>query len=109
MAISVLKRHYDEKIYIRDLAKLINMNEQYFCRFFKKSIGRSPMVYINEFRIRQAMHFLEDTDESVTEVAMECGYNNLGNFLREFHRQTGTTPLKYRKNSQNKKKSLTNI
>ena len=85
------------------------MNDQYFCRFFKKSIGRSPMVYINEFRIRQAMHFLEDTDESVTEVAMECGYNNLGNFLREFHRQTGTTPLKYRKNSQNKKKSLTNI
>ena len=85
------------------------MNEQYFCRFFKKSIGRSPMVYINEFRIRQAMHFLEDTDEPVTEVAMECGYNNLGNFLREFHRQTGTTPLKYRKNSQNKKKSLTNI
>ena len=95
--LSYIKGHYDEKIYIRDLAKLINMNEQYFCRFFKKSIGRSPMVYINEFRIRQAMHFLEDTDESVTEVAMECGYNNLGNFLREFHRQTGTTPLKYRK------------
>lgn len=107
--LSYIKSHYDEKIYIRDLAGLINMNEQYFCRFFKRSIGRSPMVYINEFRIRQAMHYLEETDDSVTEVAMECGYNNLGNFLREFHRQTGTTPLKYRKNSQNTKKSLTNI
>ena len=38
--LSYIKGHYDEKIYIRDLAKLINMNEQYFCRFFKKSIGR---------------------------------------------------------------------
>lgn len=55
--LSYIKGHYDEKIYIRDLAKLINMNEQYFCRFFKKSIGRSPMVYINEFRIRQASIF----------------------------------------------------
>ena len=107
--LSYITDHYHEKLYVQDLASQVNMNEQYFCRFFKKSIGRSPMVYINEFRIRQAMHFLEDTDESVTEVAMECGYNNLGNFLREFHRQTGTTPLKYRKNSQNKKKSLTNI
>lgn len=107
--LSYIKGHYDEKIYVRDLAKLINMNEQYFCRFFKKSIGKSPMVYINEYRIRQAVHFLEETDDPVTEVAMECGYNNLGNFLREFHKQTGMTPLKYRKGYQNTKKSLTNI
>ena len=94
--LTYIKEHYKEKIYIRDLAGLINMNEQYFCRFFKKAIGRSPIEYINEYRIRQSVHLLADTDLSVTEICLECGYNNIGNFLKEFRRHTQTTPLKYR-------------
>ena len=81
---------------IQDLAGQVHMNEQYFCRFFKKSLGRSPMEYLNEYRIKQAMRLLEETDLPVTEVCLECGYNNLGNFLRAFKKYTQTTPLKYR-------------
>lgn len=92
-----IKDNYKEKIYIRDLAVLIGMNEQYFCRFFKKAIGRSPIEYLNEYRIKQSTHLLEQTDLPVMEVCLECGYNNLGNFLREFKKYTGTTPLKYRR------------
>ena len=69
--LTYIKEHYKEKIYIRDLAGLINMNEQYFCRFFKKAIGRSPIEYINEYRIRQSVHLLADTDLSVTEICLE--------------------------------------
>jgi len=54
------------------------------------------MEYINEYRIKQAMRLLEETDLPVTEVCLECGYNNLGNFLRAFKKYTETTPLKYR-------------
>ena len=100
-ALTYIHENYKEKIYIHDLADLIGMNEQYFCRFFKKAIGRSPIEYINEHRIKQAMICLEETSLSVTDVCLECGYNNLGNFLREFRKYTGTTPLQYRK-----KKSL---
>ena len=46
--LTYIQENYKEKIYIRDLAGLIGMNEQYFCRFFKKVIGRSPMEYVNE-------------------------------------------------------------
>lgn len=95
--LTYVKENYKEKIYLKDLAGQINMNEQYFCRFFKKSIGRTPMEYVNEYRIKQSLRLLEETDLPVTEVCMECGYGNLGNFLREFRKQTGTTPLKYRK------------
>ncbi len=73
------------------------MNEQYFCRFFKQGIGRTPMEYVNEYRIRQARSLLQDTGMSVTAVSLECGFHNQGNFLREFRRYTGTTPLQYRK------------
>lgn len=98
--LTYIKENYKEKIYISDLAREVNLNEQYFCRFFKKAIGRTPMEYVNEYRIKQTRRLLEETDLSVTDVCLECGYNNLGNFLREFRKQTGTTPLQYRKQCQ---------
>ncbi len=99
-ALTYIEENYNQKIYISDLAAQLNINEQYFCRYFKKAIGCTPIEYINAYRIRKARHFLDDTDLSVTEVCFECGYNNLGNFFREFKRYTSTTPLQYRK-SQN--------
>ena len=99
-ALTYIKDHYQNKIYIADLAGQVNLNEQYFCRLFKKAIGRSPMEYINEYRIKQTRRLLEETDLPVTEICLECGYNNLGNFLREFRKYTGTTPLQYRKNHE---------
>ena len=95
--LTYIKENYKDKIYIQDLARQVNMNAQYFCRFFKKSIGRSPMEYINEYRLKQSLRLLKETDLPVTEVCLECGYNNLGNFLRSFKKYTGTTPLQYRK------------
>ena len=98
--ITYIRDHYQEKIYIRDLASLIGLNEQYFCRFFKKAIGMSPIEYLNEYRIRQAVRLLKASSLPVTEICLDCGYNNMGNFLREFRKYTGTTPLQYRKHSQ---------
>ncbi|MBD5505939.1 MAG: AraC family transcriptional regulator [Lachnospiraceae bacterium] len=56
-----------------------------------------PMEYINEYRIKQTRRLLEESDLSVTEICLEGGFNNLGNFLREFRKYTGTTPAQYRK------------
>lgn len=91
-----IKENYTEKIYIGDLAQLIGMNEQYFSRFFKKNLGKTPMEYINEYRIRQASKRLEETQESITDICLDCGFNNMGNFLREFKKYKHTTPLNYR-------------
>ncbi len=95
--VSYIKENYKEKIYVKDLASIINMNEQYFCRFFKKIIGRSPIEYVNEYRIKQAIYFLENSDLPVIDIGLECGYHNTGNFLREFKKYTNMTPLRYRK------------
>ena len=89
--------HYQEKLYIHDLASLVNMNEQYFCRFFKKAIGKSPIDYLNDFRLTKVIRLLESTELPVTEIYLECVFHNLVNFQRLFKRKTGTTPLQYRK------------
>lgn len=46
--LSYITDHYHEKLYVQDLASQVNMNEQYFCRFFKRSIGKTPIDYIND-------------------------------------------------------------
>ena len=95
--LSYITEHYQEKLYVQDLASQINMNEQYFCRFFKRSIGKTPIDYINDYRLNKVIRLLETRDAPVTEVCLECGFNNMGNFQRLFKRKTGTTPLQYRK------------
>lgn len=100
--LSYIHTHYSEKIFVSDLARLINLNEQYFCRFFKKTVGLSPIAYVNEYRIRRAIELLTDTSAPVTDICLECGFNNFGNFLREFKKQTGTTPGQYKKGIRGK-------
>lgn len=102
-SLAFIRAHYQEKIYIRDLAQQVNMNEQYFCRFFKKALGKSPVAYLNEYRIKQAVSLLLTTDMPVMDVCLDCGFYNLGNFLREFKKDTGFTPLQYRKHFSDKK------
>lgn len=95
--LTFMQENYAQKLCIHDLARIANMSDQYFCRFFKKMIGKPPMKYLNELRIRQATYLLRTSALSVMDICFECGFHNLGNFMREFRSQTGTTPLQYRK------------
>lgn len=91
--LSYITDHYHEKLYVQDLASQVNMNEQYFCRFFKRSIGKTPIDYINDYRLNKVIRLLETGDAQITEICLECGFNNMGNFQRLFKRKTGITPL----------------
>ncbi|AOR24824.1 AraC family transcriptional regulator [Clostridium taeniosporum] len=102
-AISYIQNNYSEKIHIKDLAKQINMNEQYFCRFFKKMIGKTPMEYVNEYRIKKTKELLKETNRQVMDICLECGFHNMGNFIKVFKKYTGKSPMKYRKEFDNKK------
>lgn len=101
--LSYITDHYHEKLYVQDLASQVNMNEQYFCRFFKRSIGKTPIDYINDYRLNKVIRLLETGDAQITEICLECGFNNMGNFQRLFKRKTGITPLQYRKLCLSKK------
>lgn len=100
MVLTYIREHYREKLSLGELAGVVNLNEQYFCRFFKHAVGKSPLRYVGEFRCHKAMGLLEQTSLTVMEICLETGYHNLGNFLREFRKQTGMTPLQYRKLSK---------
>jgi len=96
-SITFIREHYKEKLYIRNLSELTGLNEQYFIRFFGSVTGISPLDYINRYRVEQAARLLKYTDTHVYEIAEDCGFHNIGNFIKIFRSVTGDTPHKFRK------------
>lgn len=89
--------HFNRKIYLRELAGLVNMSEQSFSRFFSKMMGRPFFTFLNEYRINMAARMLLDTDHSISQIGFSCGYESLPFFYRQFKRIMGSSPLVYRK------------
>lgn len=96
-ALAHIEGHLDEGISLRQLAAIANLSPYHFARRFHLQYGMPPHRYLVHLRIKHAALLLQTTDLNVTEVALEVGYSNPGNFIRHFRDQFGTTPLAYRR------------
>lgn len=94
--LTYLQENYAGKITIDDMAEQLGMNAQYFCRYFKKLTGKTPTGYLNELRIEKAAELLADTERKIIDIAMACGYENMGYFIKRFTQQKGMKPSAYR-------------
>ena len=93
---------YVENNYSRDfsLEKLsgdMGFSYHYISRYFKNSVGITLNTYINMYRISKACYLLNNTNCTVIQCAMECGYSSLRSFNRNFKAHTGTTPMEYKR------------
>ncbi len=93
-----ISENYHEKITTAQLAKLCYLSESHFCRFFKNAIGKSATEYINEYRIEKASVMLLNTDESITAIASDVGFDDVNYFSRIFKKIKKITPGEYRQN-----------
>ena len=59
--------------------------------------GHTPVEYLNVYRISKAAKLLLNTDEPVTQIALDCGYNDLSYFIKQFGKHKGMSPGKFRK------------
>ncbi|MDO4521546.1 MAG: AraC family transcriptional regulator [Eubacteriales bacterium] len=92
-----MERHYQNPISLQELSDSVSMSPKYFCRFFAEMTHQTPMEYLNRQRIEQACSQLVTTDDSITEIAFNNGFNDLSYFIRTFKKYKGTTPGKYQK------------
>ncbi len=76
--------HYAEKIPLSALAAACCMNESYFCRKFRAGTGRTPVAYINEYRLTKAKALILTTAYSVSQIAAATGFDDSGYFTRKF-------------------------
>ncbi len=95
--LALIREKYNTPLSLDDLANACDMTPKYFCRFFSEMTGKTPIDYINYYRIECAAERLLYSQDSVTEVAFGCGFNDLSYFVKIFKRYKGTTPTKYRK------------
>ena len=72
----------------------------YFSHCFKRQSGFSPMEYVINTRIDKAKILLANTSRSVEEIAYEVGYASSGSFINVFVKREGTSPARYRRESQ---------
>lgn len=85
-----------ESIKIKDLAKILGISQFHFSRLFKKSTGITPHQYVIQQRIELAKRLLEKADRSITDIALNCGFNSQSHLGRYFRAITGMTPRAYR-------------
>ncbi|MBP5157858.1 MAG: helix-turn-helix domain-containing protein [Treponema sp.] len=91
-----IKENYGNQIGLEELASIVGLSPKYFCRLFRELTQRSPIEYLNWFRINMACDKLRNTDQKLADIAFDCGFNDLSYFIKTFRNYKGVTPLKYR-------------
>lgn len=87
--------HFRDEIRIGQIASVAGMAPAAFCRYFKKRTRKTYVEYLNELRVGHARKLLTNADLSVGQVGLDCGFNNISHFHRQFKLVTGMTPLRY--------------
>jgi len=96
-----IEQNFKENIVLSDMAQVAGFTESYFCRFFKGATGRTLFEYLNEYRCHMAQSRLENSKDSITEIALETGFSSVSYFSRIFKGHFGLSPRAYRENLKN--------
>jgi AraC-like DNA-binding protein len=95
-SIEYMNQNFQKAITLTEVARLANMTDVSFSRFFRSRTGITFMDSLLEMRLGHASRLLIDTTQSVAEVAYNCGFNNISNFNRLFKKKKGCTPKEFR-------------
>jgi AraC-like DNA-binding protein len=89
-----IEAHWNEPLTIDMIAAVTGVNSRSMFRAFKQSRNCTPLEFARRLRLQNARRMLESTDSAttVTEVALACGFSDLGHFSREFHAAYGEKP-----------------
>ncbi|BCZ44587.1 AraC family transcriptional regulator [Clostridium gelidum] len=98
--IGYINDHVIENITITHLAEHFFLSESYICRIFKLATGTTINKYITARRISIAKSLLSN-GSSISDVYIECGFNDYSNFLKSFKKAVGVSPKKYSTFSMN--------
>lgn len=94
--LSYIQEHYQEKISVPDIAKCMCMSPNYFSAYFTGHFGRNFVDFLIHYRIEQACILLLSENLSVTQAALQTGFENVSYFIKKFKSVTGMTPAAYK-------------
>lgn len=99
-ALEFLNEHYGEKISLNDLAKAANCSDSHFSRIFKEETGLAPSDYIMKVRLDYAKRMLRSDEKTLTQIALDCGFNSSSYFSHCFSRAFNISPSDFKKSME---------
>ncbi len=96
----VMHNNFSFRLSIADYAKLSCKSISTFKREFRKYFNESPARWLMKRRVEMAKDLLKNTPLQVTEISIECGFENPNHFSRVFKEKTGASPLQFRQNAK---------
>ncbi len=88
--------HFQKTIELKEIATIANLSPNAFCRYFKLRTNKTYSTFLIEVRINHACKLLVETENPVSDICYQSGFNNFSNFNRYFKQLTSFTPLQYR-------------
>ena len=88
----IVRKHLFQPLSLEELAKLSGRSLASFKRDFQQQYNSAPKKWINDQRLEHARMLLSHSSKNVSEVAMECGFENIPHFIRIFKQKFGLTP-----------------
>lgn len=96
-ALRYLETAFDQAVSPSRLARKAGMSAVRFARVIKRIYGISPMQLITKTRITAGSRLLRETDASIAEIALDCGFADHSAFTRAFRSVTGMSPTEHRR------------
>lgn len=96
-AVRLIELNFDQDFDFEQLAETLNLSASRLRHLFKEQTGISFRKYLRKERIKQAKHLLETSFLNIKETAHRVGIGDSSHFVRDFEKQFGISPGKYRK------------
>ena len=92
-----IERNYANRISLDAAAKVAGYNRTYFSAFFRRNVGISFYDYLRRVRFRHALHLLNSTNRSLTDIAADCGFPDLKAFSTYYKKIVHELPTERRR------------
>lgn len=100
-ALTYIQEHFRDKFSLKQIGESLQKNPHYIHRSFKAINGITPLKYLHTLRVEEAKRLLNNMTLSITDIALEVGYNDSTQFSVKFKGFTGVSPSKYRESLLN--------
>ena len=95
--LAFIHKHYSEDISLDDIAEYGNISAGYCGRLFLQVLEISPYEYLINYRIKKSLDELSLSDKTISQIALDVGFNDVSHYIQSFKKRMGTTPKQYQK------------
>lgn len=100
--LNTIKHHFDSDITLAKMAAEYSITQEHLSRIFKKETGMGFNEYLTNIRLSSAEQLLmQETKQSIAEIAFACGFNDSNYFSVKFKNMYGVSPLQFQKKCTN--------